>query len=41
MNIRPIEADDRPLLVPIIANAGNFTDEEVETALELIDEAIE
>ena len=41
MNIRPIEADDRALLVPIIANAGNFTEEEVETALELIDEAIE
>jgi len=41
MTIRPIEARDRPLLATIVRNAGNFSEEEMETALELIDESIE
>ena len=41
MTIRPIEARDRPRLATIVRNAGNFSEEEMETALELIDESIE
>jgi ribosomal protein S18 acetylase RimI-like enzyme len=40
MTIRPIEKRDRPRLAEIVRNAGNFSDEEVETALELIDSSI-
>lgn len=40
MTIRPLEARDRPRLAEIVRHAGNFSDEEVETALELIDDSI-
>jgi ribosomal protein S18 acetylase RimI-like enzyme len=40
MTIRPIEPGDRPRLAEIVRRAGNFSDEEIETALELIDESI-
>lgn len=40
MTIRPIEPRDRPRLAEIVRNAGNFSHEEVETALELIDDSI-
>ena len=41
MTIRPVEARDRPRLAEIVRRAGNFSEEEVETAVELIDESIE
>ena len=40
MTIRPLEARDRPRLAEIVRHAGNFSHEEVETALELIDDSI-
>jgi ribosomal protein S18 acetylase RimI-like enzyme len=40
MTIRPIEARDRAALAEIVRRAGNFSHEEVETALELIDHSI-
>lgn len=36
--IRPLEPEDRRDIVRILENAGNFTSEEVATALELVDE---
>ena len=41
MTIRPVEARDRSRLAEIVRRAGNFSDEEVETAVELIDASIE
>ena len=41
MTIRPVEARDRSRLAEIVRRAGNFSDEEVETAVELIDDSIE
>jgi ribosomal protein S18 acetylase RimI-like enzyme len=40
-NIRPLVAADRSGVFRILENAGNFTPEEVATALELIDEWLE
>jgi ribosomal protein S18 acetylase RimI-like enzyme len=40
MTIRPIEERDRAALAEIVRRAGNFSHEEVETALELIDHSI-
>ncbi|HEY6089130.1 MAG TPA: N-acetyltransferase [Gemmatimonadaceae bacterium] len=40
-NIRPMVAADRSGVFRILENAGNFTPEEVATALELIDEWLE
>jgi len=40
-NIRPMTAADRSGVFRILENAGNFTPEEVATALELIDEWLE
>ncbi|HKC80001.1 MAG TPA: hypothetical protein VKB91_02330, partial [Gemmatimonadaceae bacterium] len=39
--IRPMVAADRGGIFRILENAGNFTPEEVATALELIDEWLE
>ncbi len=39
--IRPIERPDRSRIEAIIISSGNFTEEEVKTALELVDEALE
>jgi hypothetical protein len=39
--IRPLVAADRSGVFRILENAGNFTPEEVATALELIDEWLE
>ncbi|MGZ4810358.1 MAG: GNAT family N-acetyltransferase [Thermoanaerobaculia bacterium] len=41
MQIRAINQSDRPQLEQIVHHAGNFTPEEIETAMELIDESIE
>ncbi|MGZ7039967.1 MAG: GNAT family N-acetyltransferase [Thermoanaerobaculia bacterium] len=41
MQIRAINQSDRPQLEKIVHHAGNFTPEEIETAMELIDESIE
>jgi aminoglycoside 6'-N-acetyltransferase I len=38
--IRKLQAKDRPSVVSIINNTGNFSDEEKKIAIELIDEAI-
>src|SRR5262245_42610164 len=40
MNIRPIEAKDREVLSQIVRLVGNFNQEEIKVAIELIDEAI-
>jgi GNAT superfamily N-acetyltransferase len=40
MKISPINADDRPRLAEIVQQAGNFSEEEVGTAIELIDDSI-
>ena len=41
MTIRSVEQRDRTALHDIVRNAGNFSDEEVTTAMELIDDSIE
>jgi ribosomal protein S18 acetylase RimI-like enzyme len=38
--VRPLRADDRPQLEKLMRASPNFTQEEVETALEVIDEAL-
>src|ERR1700704_605786 len=38
--VRPIESTDRARLEEIVRRAGNFSREEIDTALELIDEAL-
>jgi ribosomal protein S18 acetylase RimI-like enzyme len=38
--VRPLQADDRPQLEELLRASPNFTQEEVETALEVIDEAL-
>jgi ribosomal protein S18 acetylase RimI-like enzyme len=40
MNIRPIEAKDRDVLTQIVKLVGNFSEEEIKVAIELIDDAI-
>jgi ribosomal protein S18 acetylase RimI-like enzyme len=40
MNIRPIEAKDRDVLIQIVRWVGNFNEEEICVAIELIDDAI-
>lgn len=40
MNIRPIEAKDRDALTQIVRLVGNFNEEEIGVAIELIDDAI-
>ena len=40
MNIRPIESKDRDVLTQIIKSVGNFNEEEIKVAIELIDDAI-
>lgn len=40
MNIRPIEAKDREVLSQIVRLVGNFSEEEIKVAIELIDDAI-
>ncbi len=40
-HIRPIEPFDRSRIREIIISSGKFTEEEVRTALELVDEALE
>jgi ribosomal protein S18 acetylase RimI-like enzyme len=39
-NVRPLRADDRPQLEKLMRASPNFTPEEIETALEVIDEAL-
>jgi ribosomal protein S18 acetylase RimI-like enzyme len=38
--VRPLQADDRPQLEELMLASPNFTPDEVETALEIIDEAL-
>jgi ribosomal protein S18 acetylase RimI-like enzyme len=38
--VRPLQADDRPQLEELLRASPNFTQDEVETALEVIDEAL-
>jgi len=40
MNIRPIEAKDREVLTEIVKLVGNFNEQEIQVAIELIDDAI-
>ncbi len=40
MKIRPVQPDDRSRILEIVTAAGNFNDQEIATALELIDEAL-
>jgi ribosomal protein S18 acetylase RimI-like enzyme len=40
MNIRPIQAKDREVLSQIVRLVGNFNEEEIRVAIELIDDAI-
>jgi GNAT superfamily N-acetyltransferase len=40
MKIRAINVEDRARLAEIVQQAGNFSEEEVSTAIELIDESI-
>ncbi len=40
-NIRRVEAKDRPRIEEIVNSSSNFNQEEVRTALELVDEALE
>lgn len=40
MNIRPIQAKDREVLAEIVRLVGNFNEEEIRIAIELIDDAI-
>jgi ribosomal protein S18 acetylase RimI-like enzyme len=39
--VRPIRSDDRPQIEKLLRASPNFTPEEVETALELIDDTLE
>jgi ribosomal protein S18 acetylase RimI-like enzyme len=41
LRIRPIEPSDRSRLEEIVVSSGNFNPEEIATALELVDEALE
>jgi ribosomal protein S18 acetylase RimI-like enzyme len=40
MRIRPIHPGDRSRICEIVTAAGNFSDQEIDTAMELIDEAL-
>ena len=40
MNIRPIDSKDRDMLTQIVKSVGNFNEEEIKVAIELIDDAI-
>jgi ribosomal protein S18 acetylase RimI-like enzyme len=40
MNIRPIDSKDRDMLTQILKSVGNFNEEEIKVAIELIDDAI-
>jgi ribosomal protein S18 acetylase RimI-like enzyme len=40
MHIRPVIPADRSRIQQIVAATGNFSDEEIDTAMELIDEAL-
>src|SRR5258708_4760365 len=40
MRIRPLEPVDRRRILEIVVAAGNFTPAEIETALEVVDEAL-
>lgn len=40
MKIRPIESKDRDVLTQIVRLVGNFSEEEIRVAMELIDDAI-
>jgi ribosomal protein S18 acetylase RimI-like enzyme len=40
MNIRPIQSKDRDMLTQIVKSVGNFNEEEIKVAIELIDDAI-
>ena len=40
-HIRQLESRDRTRIEEIVVSSGNFNDVEIETALELVDEAIE
>jgi ribosomal protein S18 acetylase RimI-like enzyme len=40
MNIRPINSKDREVLIQIVKLVGNFNEEEIQVAIELIDDAI-
>jgi ribosomal protein S18 acetylase RimI-like enzyme len=40
MTIRAVERRDREALHDVVRNAGNFSDEEVATAMELIDDSL-
>jgi len=41
MHIRQLESTDRSRIEEMVVSSGRFTDEEVATALELVDEALE
>ena len=41
LTLRPVAASDRPALVDVLERTAQFTPDEVEVALELIDEALE
>jgi ribosomal protein S18 acetylase RimI-like enzyme len=41
MHIRPITPGDRSRICEIITAAGNFSDQEITTAMELVDEALQ
>jgi ribosomal protein S18 acetylase RimI-like enzyme len=41
IHIRPIAPGDRSRIFDIVTAAGNFSDQEIETAMELVDEALE
>jgi ribosomal protein S18 acetylase RimI-like enzyme len=41
MHIRPITQGDHSRIYEIVTAAGNFSDQEIETAMELVDEALE
>src|SRR5512139_99318 len=41
LNIRQLELRDRPFIEKMVISTGKFTDVEVATALELVDEALE
>ncbi len=40
VRIRKLEPGDRPRIAEIVRSSGNFNDEEISTALELVDEAL-
>jgi ribosomal protein S18 acetylase RimI-like enzyme len=41
LRLRPVKPEDRSRICDIVTAAGNFSDEEIETAMELVDEALQ